>query len=171
LAASWQSQAARHFIFRGSSPKDALISKEAAVKMASDWLGAPSGEFFRYYPMSWVFEEAWRAFHGPTIIGRIFDLVNAHDWTAPAPLDLIRLQLEADRTAQAMLTHWGHQRNGFPSLDRGQIAFLRRLTLRGSEQRRATKALAFAEGYFSFNSGDVLGRLEYRDGNAVLRPS
>jgi hypothetical protein len=152
------SSAPRHFIFKGSPPDDALVSREVAVRMVADWCGDAGNTIFRKHPVETMFCEARRAIHGLELIRAIFE--RAPTGGSSPSFDAVGLQMEVDLVARAMLDHWGKRGSGLPSLGKSQTQFLRKLTMPADAVQRSSKVHREAHRFFRYKADTVFERIQ-----------
>lgn len=150
--------AAQHFIFKGASQEDALVSREVARRMVQDWTKDAEESVFHQYPIEHMFEEARRGMHGLEILRAIFERLG--DARSPAHFDAIELSLEVDMVARAILTNWGRPRSGFPPLDVVQSRFLRGLTMPPGDFRKAKRSRDAALWFLDERRETVLAHIQ-----------
>ena len=151
------SSAPRHFIFKASSPPDALVSREVAARMVTDWCGDSEDTIFHRCPVDTMFREVRRAAHGLDLIKSIFEAAPPAGQTSG--FDVVAMRLEVDLIARAMLSNWGRPASGFPALDKSAARFLTNLTLSANDAHRTRKVHVMAQRFFHSYANDVFDRI------------
>lgn len=161
--------AAQHFIFKGTPQEDALTSKSVALRMVSDWTKDAEDSIFHEHPIEHMFADAQRAIRGLAIIRDIFERVREGGHPS-AGFDAIELMLEVDLTARAMLSNWGRTGSGFPPLDKGQASFLRSLTIKPNDARKAKRFREAALWFFLTQEDRVFDCIQPQTSSLRLKP-